>query len=268
MNTLVNLIASYLPPIRTDNERQNNNRDDRFYDLPTTTDDSMTLPGGFPPSESDQRSYLHSIRTDNERQNNNLDDGFYDPPTTTHDSMTLPAGSPPSEFDQRHDRTTSRPTDAKHQRSINALLVSQKDQPIMQAVHDLNTEILQLAAAVSDEFPLTRRSSGLWEESHCEFIRETIGDGMLPLLRDGDHEDDPTVVQLAIQAWEVWCCWGTLNVCAPGVVSDYNAGAPANPGSLTSSSLISPISLPPYPTPGSMANNTPDHRLFALPMPA
>lgn len=53
---------------------------------------------------------------------------------------------------------------------------------------------------------------------------------------------------------------------ARGVVSAYNAPAPAYPGSLTSSSLISPISLPPYPTPGVTANNTPDHRLFALPM--
>jgi len=54
---------------------------------------------------------------------------------------------------------------------------------------------------------------------------------------------------------------------ARGVMSTYNAPAPAYPGSLTSSSLISPISLPPYPTPGSTANNTPDRRLFALPMP-
>ncbi len=54
---------------------------------------------------------------------------------------------------------------------------------------------------------------------------------------------------------------------ARGVVSAYNAPAPAYPGSLTSSSLISPISLPPYPTPGASANNTPDRHLFALPMP-
>ena len=54
---------------------------------------------------------------------------------------------------------------------------------------------------------------------------------------------------------------------ARSALSAYSAPAPAYPGSLTSSSLISPISLPPYPTPGSTANNTPDHRLFALPMP-
>jgi predicted nuclease with TOPRIM domain len=89
-------------------------------------------------------------------------------------------------------------------------------QQIIQTVHDLNTEILQLAATVSDEFPLTRRSPGLWKESHCEFVREALGDGMLALLRDGDHEDDPTIVQLAIQAWEVWCCHQVLDAFCAG----------------------------------------------------
>ncbi|KAN0139021.1 hypothetical protein V8E53_003409 [Lactarius tabidus] len=178
-------------------------------------------------------------------------------------------------------------------------------QQIIQSVHDLNTEILQLAAAVSDEFPLSRCAPGLWKESHCELVREAIGDGMLTLLRDGDHENDPTVVQLAIQAWEVWCCqqvldafcagippevdrflndifremqssepqattsrWRTLtHMYGRGALSAYSGPAPAYPGPFPSSSLISPISLPPYPTPGSTANNTPDHRLFALPMP-
>ncbi|KAF8486129.1 hypothetical protein DFH94DRAFT_170169 [Russula ochroleuca] len=178
-------------------------------------------------------------------------------------------------------------------------------QQMVQAVHDLNTEIFQLAAAVSDEFPLTRRSHGLWKDSHCEFIREAIGDGMLALLRDGDHEDDPTIVQLAVRAWEIWCCsqvfdafcpgappevdrflhdvfremqssepqattsrWRTLtHMYARSVASAYNAPAPVNPGSLTSSSLISPISLPPYPKPGATANDIPDQHIFALPMP-
>ena len=112
-------------------------------------------------------------------------------------------------------------SNSKELRSLESFLTKTDDysgQQIIQAVHDLNTEILQLAAAVSDEFPLTRRSPGLWKESHCEFIREAIGDGMLALLRDGDHEDDPTVVQLAVQAWEVWCCRQVLD--------SFCAGAP------------------------------------------
>src|SRR6266852_5722232 len=48
-------------------------------------------------------------------------------------------------------------------RSLKSFLTKTDDysgQQIIQAVHDLNTEILQLAAALSDEFPLTRRSPG------------------------------------------------------------------------------------------------------------
>lgn len=104
-------------------------------------------------------------------------------------------------------------------RSLKSFLTKTDDfsgQQIVQAVHDLNTEILQLAAAVSDEFPLTRRSPGLWKESHCEFIRGAIGDGMLALLRDSDHEEDPTIVQLAVQAWEVWCCRQVLDAFCAG----------------------------------------------------
>jgi hypothetical protein len=104
-------------------------------------------------------------------------------------------------------------------RSLKSFLTKTDDysgQQIIQTVHDLNSEILQLAASVSDEFPLTRRSPGLWKESHCEFVREAIGDGILALLRDGDHEDDPTIVQLAIQAWEVWCCHQVLDAFCAG----------------------------------------------------
>ncbi len=105
-------------------------------------------------------------------------------------------------------------------RTLKSFLTKTDDysgQQIIQAVHDLNTEILQLAAAVSDEFSLSRCAPGLWKESHCELVRGAIGDGMLALLRDGDHENDPTVVQLAIQAWEVWCCQQILGAFCAGV---------------------------------------------------
>lgn len=110
-------------------------------------------------------------------------------------------------------------------RTLKSFLTKTDDfsgQQIVQAVHDLNTEILQLAAAVSDEFPLSRSSPDLWKESHCELVREAIGDGMLALLRDGDHENDPTVVQLAIQAWEVWCCRQVLDAFCAGIPSEVD----------------------------------------------
>ncbi|KAH9068381.1 hypothetical protein EDB83DRAFT_2518731 [Lactarius deliciosus] len=158
-------------------------------------------------------------------------------------------------------------------------------QQIIQAVHDLNTEILQLAAAVSDEFPLGRCAPGSWKESHCDLVRDAIGDGMLALLRDGRSRGPhcgaighpslgglvlPTDIFREMQSSEPQATtsrWRTLTyMYARSALSAYSAPAPAYPGSFPSSSLISPISLPPYPTPGSTANNTPDQRLFALPM--
>src|SRR5258708_1685204 len=38
----------------------------------------------------------------------------------------------------------------------------------------------------------------------------------LAILRDGDHEDDPTIVQLAVQAWEGWCCRQVLDAFCAG----------------------------------------------------
>lgn len=381
MNTLWNIIASYLPSIRIYTELQNNylqeeETDGGSYDLPTTTYNAMTLP--TPSTLGQRHDRTISRPTDADQTRIKQLEAFN---TRLHEQvLTLQR-----QLEHIHADFSSTKMELDHQRSANTLLVSQKGQlsvelaqactarqaqanevhklrtsyaelansvrslesngeelrslksfltktdeysgqQIIQAVHDLNTEILQLAAAVSDEFPLTRRSPGLWKESHCEFIRAAIGDGMLALLRDGDHEDDPTVVQLAVQAWEVWCCrqvldsfcagtppevdrflndvfremqssgksflsiarcvhhtdcrnhapepqattsrWRALtHMYARGVASNFNAPAPAYPGSLISSTLISPISLPPYPTPGSTANNTPDHRLFALPMP-
>ncbi|KAA1467668.1 hypothetical protein DENSPDRAFT_257400 [Dentipellis sp. KUC8613] len=180
---------------------------------------------------------------------------------------------------------------------------------ILQAVQDLNTEIMQLAATVSEEFCLSRRNGDLSKESDCEIVRNSIGEGMLELLRDGDHEQDPTVVQLAVQAWEVWCCRQILDAFCFGVPPDVDrflseifhgmqtaepqptssrwralahkharnmvaaypspgpGPAPAYPGSLSSSSLTSPISPPPYPTPNSTLNNTPASQTYALPPP-
>ena len=246
MNTLVNLIASYLPPIRTYNDLQNNHFDDEeeiddgSYDHPTTTFSPITLP---PPSELVQR---------HDQTNSRLIDADHTrikQLETSNKRLREQVFTLQRQLEHIQAKFASTKMELDHQRSTNTLHLSPKyqaqacaasqaradeelrlldsfltktdeysGQQIIQAVHDLNTEILQLAAAVSDEFLLTRRSPGLWKESHCEFIREAIGDGMLTLLRDGDYEDDPTVVQLAIQAWEVRCCRQVLD--------SFCAGAP------------------------------------------
>jgi predicted nuclease with TOPRIM domain len=267
MNTLWSLIASYLPSIPSYNDLKNNYHsieeepDDRSYELPTTTYNTMTLPS---PSQLGQRHDRTILRpTDADRTRVKQLEAFNS--RLQEQVLTLQR-----QLEHMQADFSSTKMELEHQRSANTLLVSQKGQlsvelaqacaarqaqadevhklrtsyaelatsvrtlesngeelrsletfltktdeysgqQIIQAVHDLNTEILQLAAVVSDEFPLTRRSPGLWKESHCEFIREAIGDGMLALLRDGDHEDDPTIVQLAVQAWEVWYCRQVLD---------------------------------------------------------
>jgi hypothetical protein len=92
----------------------------------------------------------------------------------------------------------------------------------VQSVQDLNTEIVQLAAAVSEEFPLSRKDPPVWTSAQLEMARAALGDGMLALLKDSDHEEDPSVVQLAVQAWEVRCCEAILNSFCFGVTPEVD----------------------------------------------
>jgi uncharacterized phage infection (PIP) family protein YhgE len=278
MNALWNFIASYFPSIRNYTDLQNNfysevdDIDDRSYELPTTTYDSMPLPSPSRPGQRHDRPILRTTALDGDGA---IDADRAKQLETFNSRLQEQVLTLQRQLEHIQADFSSTKNELEHQRSTNTLLVSQKGQlsvelaqtcaahqaqatevhnlrssyvelansvrtlessgeelrslksfltktddysgqQIVQAIHDLNTEILQLAAAVSDEFPLTRRSPGLWKESHCEFIREAIGDGMLSLLRDGDHEDDPTVVQLAIQAWEVWCCRQVLDAFCAG----------------------------------------------------
>ncbi|KAI0034223.1 hypothetical protein K488DRAFT_84197 [Vararia minispora EC-137] len=93
---------------------------------------------------------------------------------------------------------------------------------ILQSVQDLNTEIVQLAAAVSEEFPLSRRGPSSWTPAQAEVIQNALGDGMLGLLRDRDHEEDPSLVQLAVQAWEVRCCQDILDAFCVGLTPEVD----------------------------------------------
>ena len=280
MNALWNFIASYFPSARIYNDLQDNylsedeGSDDRPYELPTTTYNTMPLPSPSRPGQRHDRPNLRTTALD--------DSAAIDAARsrakhleTFNSQLQEQVLTLQRQLEHIQSDFSSTKMELEHQRSTNTLLVSQKGQlsvelaqtcaahqaqatevhnlrtsyaelansvrtlessgeelrslksfltktddfsgqQIVQAVHDLNTEILQLAAAVSDEFPLTRRSPGLWKESHCEFIREAIGDGMLALLRDSDHEEDPTIVQLAIQAWEVWCCRQVLDAFCAG----------------------------------------------------
>lgn len=81
---------------------------------------------------------------------------------------------------------------------------------LIQALRDLNSEIMQLAASVAEEFsPSLDRRVDLSRQSDRELVNSALGPIMTNLLATRDHVGDPTLVQFAIQAWEV-CCVGRV----------------------------------------------------------
>ncbi|KAI0925855.1 hypothetical protein AcW1_008174 [Taiwanofungus camphoratus] len=81
---------------------------------------------------------------------------------------------------------------------------------LIQGLRDLNAEIVQLAASVAEEFsPSLDRRIDLVRQSDRELVTNALGPMMTNLLATRDHAGDPTLVQFAIQAWEV-CCVGRV----------------------------------------------------------
>ncbi|KAI0715841.1 hypothetical protein C8T65DRAFT_738468 [Cerioporus squamosus] len=80
---------------------------------------------------------------------------------------------------------------------------------LLQALADLNAEILQLAASIADEFASSLRADtrapSAAKERDREIVGPALGKEMLKLLEEREHAGDPTLVQFALQAWEVWC---------------------------------------------------------------
>lgn len=92
---------------------------------------------------------------------------------------------------------------------------------LVQAVRDLNSEILQLAACAADEFAGTfDRRVRYARSSDRETLYPALGVRTTELLEEQDHAQDPTFVQFAIQAWEV-ACVGRLMI-------PFCAGAPSD----------------------------------------
>ncbi|KAH9928255.1 uncharacterized protein B0H18DRAFT_906836 [Fomitopsis serialis] len=94
---------------------------------------------------------------------------------------------------------------------------------LLQALRDLNAEIVQLAASVAEEFAsaLDRRVD-LVRQSDRELLNSAIGPAMTNLLVTRDHSGDPTLVQFAIQAWEVFCVGRIMNAFCFGLPADVD----------------------------------------------
>ena len=94
---------------------------------------------------------------------------------------------------------------------------------LLQALRDLNAEIVQLAASAAEEFAssLDRRVD-LVRQSDRELLNSAIGPAMTNLLVSRDHSSDPTLVQFAIQAWEVFCVGRIMNAFCFGLPLDVD----------------------------------------------
>jgi len=80
---------------------------------------------------------------------------------------------------------------------------------VVQMVEGLDAEILQMAASVADHFAFKERQ-GVTEEMQGAIDRlvELLGPKIVALLRQSEHANDPTLVQLACQATTAaYCRW-------------------------------------------------------------
>ncbi|PCH42232.1 hypothetical protein WOLCODRAFT_137774 [Wolfiporia cocos MD-104 SS10] len=94
---------------------------------------------------------------------------------------------------------------------------------LIQALRDLNSEIVQLAASVADEFsPVLDRRVDLTRQSDRELVNGALGPVMLNLLVTRDHTADPTLVQFAIQAWEIFCIGRVLDAFCFGLPAEVD----------------------------------------------
>ncbi|KZT07741.1 uncharacterized protein LAESUDRAFT_677624 [Laetiporus sulphureus 93-53] len=94
---------------------------------------------------------------------------------------------------------------------------------LIQALHDLNFEIVQLAASVAEEFASSfDRRHDFIRQSDRDLINTALGPAMTDLLATRNHASDPTLVQFAIQGWEIFCMGRVLNAFCFGLPAEID----------------------------------------------
>lgn len=97
---------------------------------------------------------------------------------------------------------------------------------LLQALADLNSEIIQLSASIAEEFASALRvdtsAPNVARERDREIVAPALGREMLKLLEEREHAGDPTLVQFALQAWEVWCVARVMDAFCYGLPSEVD----------------------------------------------
>ncbi|KAK7690592.1 hypothetical protein QCA50_005691 [Cerrena zonata] len=93
---------------------------------------------------------------------------------------------------------------------------------LIQALRDLNSEIVQVAASIAEEFASSfNRKPEFKRPSDIDLVATALGPVLTKLL-SRDHSADPTLVQFAIQAWEVVCIGRALDTFCFGAPAPLN----------------------------------------------
>lgn len=99
---------------------------------------------------------------------------------------------------------------------------------VLQAVHDLNSEILQFAASATEicSFDKDARSSSMRSVSALQDTSARLGPSLARILSNRDHSQDPILVQLALQ--------GCISTCIARALSSFCMGYPSKSDSVLS----------------------------------
>lgn len=97
---------------------------------------------------------------------------------------------------------------------------------VLQAVHDINSEILQFAASATEMCTFLPAPSSSANPKMAQLIHDTntrIGPNMTRILSNRDHSQDPLLVQLALQGCVSLCIARALNSFCIGFPSKSDA---------------------------------------------
>ncbi|KAF5367522.1 hypothetical protein D9758_003621 [Tetrapyrgos nigripes] len=98
---------------------------------------------------------------------------------------------------------------------------------VLQAIHDLNSEILQWSAAVTEIVTFTENSPPSASKAVIQATQDTasrLGPNLVKILSGRDHSQDPILVQLALQ--------GCITTCVARALSVFCMGFPSKADSI------------------------------------